>query len=422
MERQGLSRASLARLARSAAPTLALVFGVLAGHANAQTANPVVEQGRYLAIAGNCVSCHTRQGGQLFAGGLPFDTPFGTLYSTNITPDPGTGIGKWSENDFVSALRSGVRPNGEHLYPAFPYTAFTKMSDADAHALFVYLKTLKPVQSAAPENKLRFPYSQRWLLRMWKALFFTEGRFIPDKSKPAQWNRGAYLVQALTHCDACHAARNFLGAEGADPVMSGGEYTAAVPGGEQRTWSTPNLTSAPVGLQSWSALDVTQYLKVGRNEFAETFGPMNEVIMNSTRNLSEADVQAMAAYLKSLPASNPESVAKASPDVMQSGETLYNVHCGTCHLPTGLGNQDENSGAKLAGSPVVQASNPASLINLIIYGPPLPNPPLPKRWKPMEGFGDKLADDEVAALATFMRATWGNTAGPVTADQVAKQR
>jgi mono/diheme cytochrome c family protein len=149
---------------------------------------------------------------------------------------------------------------------------------------------------------------------------------------------------------------------------------------------------------------------------------MNEVIMNSTRNLSEADVQAMAAYLKSLPASAAESVAKASPDVMQSGETLYNVHCGTCHLPTGLGNQDENSGAKLVGSPVIQASNPASLINIIIYGPPLPNPALPKRWKPMEGFGDKLADDEVAALATFLRATWGNTAGPVTADQVAKQR
>jgi mono/diheme cytochrome c family protein len=417
-----LSRGSLSRLAHSVALILALAAGTLAGPANAQTADPVVEQGRYLAIAGNCVSCHTRQGGQLFAGGLPFDTPFGTLYSTNITPDPGTGIGKWSEKDFLGALRSGLRPNGEHLYPAFPYTAFTKLSDADAHALFVYLKTLKPVQSAAPENKLRFPYSQRWLLGMWKTLFFTEGRFVSDKSKPTQWNRGAYLVQALTHCDACHAARNFLGAEGADPVMSGGEYTAAVPGGEQRTWSTPNLTSAPVGLQSWSAEDITQYLKVGRNAFAETFGPMNEVIMNSTRNLSEADVQAMAAYLKSLPASAAESVAKASPDVMQSGETLYNVHCGTCHLPTGLGNQDENSGARLVGSPVIQASNPASLINIIIYGPPLPNPALPKRWKPMEGFGDKLADDEVAALATFLRATWGNTAGPVTADQVAKQR
>jgi mono/diheme cytochrome c family protein len=175
-------------------------------------------------------------------------------------------------------------------------------------------------------------------------------------------------------------------------------------------------------LQSWSVQDITDYLKTGRNAFAETFGPMNEVIMNSTRNLTESDVQAMATYLKSLPPSQPESVSKASADVMQSGETLYNVHCGTCHLPTGLGSQEESSGARLAGSPVVQASNPASLINVIIYGPQLPNPPLPKRWKPMEGFGDKLADDEVAALATYLRATWGNNASPVTADQVSKQR
>ncbi len=399
-----------------------LAVGALAGRAHAQTTDAVAERGRYLAIAGNCVSCHTQAGGQPFAGGLAFETPFGTLFSTNITPDPTTGIGKWSEKDFLGALRRGVRPNGDHLYPAFPYTAFTKLSDEDAHALFVYLKTLPPVQSAAPENKMRFPYSQRWLLGMWKMLYFTEGRFVSDKSKPAQWNRGAYLVQALGHCDACHAPRNFLGAESSDPVMSGGEYTAAVPGGEQKTWSTPNLTPAADGLHSWSVQDIADYLKTGRNQFADVFGPMNEVIMNSTRNLTDADVQAMATYLKGLPPSKPESVSKASADVMQNGETLYNVHCGTCHLPTGLGNQDENSGARLAGSPVVQASNPASLINVILYGPQLPNPPLPKRWKPMEGFGDKLEDEEVAALATFLRATWGNSASPVSAGQVAKQR
>jgi len=296
------------------------------------------------------------------------------------------------------------------------------LTDADAHALFVYLKSLPPVNSPAPQNMMHFPYNQRWALGVWKTLFFTDGRFVAEKSKPAQWNRGAYLVQALAHCDACHAPRNFLGAESADLVMSGGEYTAAVPGGEQKLWSTPNLTSAPAGLQSWSVQDITEYLKTGRNAFTETYGPMNEVIMNSTRNLSDSDVQAMAVYLKSLPASKPESVSKPGADVMQAGETLYNVQCGTCHLPTGLGNQDENSGARLAASPIVQASNPASLINTIIYGPPLPNPPLPKRWKPMEGFGDKLEDDEIAALSTFLRATWGNSASAVTADQVAKQR
>ena len=422
MERQGLSYSSLARPWYSAALTLGLAVGLLSGRAHGQAPDPVAEQGHYLAIAGNCVSCHTHPGGRPFAGGLEFDTPFGTLYSTNITPDPGTGIGKWSEQDFVSALRSGVRPDGQHLYPAFPYTAFTKVSDADAHALFVYLRTLPPVQAVAPENKLRFPYSQRWLLGMWKMLYFTQGRFVPDKGKTAQWNRGAYLVQALTHCDACHAARNFVGAEGSDPVMSGGEYTAAVSADEQRMWATPNLTSAHTGLQSWSAQDLTDYLKIGRNSFAETFGPMNEVIMNSTRNLSNSDVQAIAAYLKSLPASPAESIAKPSAALMQSGENLYTVNCGTCHLPTGLGNQDENSGARLVGIPAVQASNPASLINVIIYGPQLPDPPLPKRWKPMEGFGDKLADDEIAALATFLRNSWGNTGTAVTADQVAKQR
>jgi mono/diheme cytochrome c family protein len=175
-------------------------------------------------------------------------------------------------------------------------------------------------------------------------------------------------------------------------------------------------------LQSWSAQDLTDYLKIGRNSFTETFGPMNEVIMNSTRNLSDSDVQALAAYLKSLPARPAESIAKPSADLVQSGENLYNINCGTCHLPTGLGNQDENSGASLVGSPAIQASNPASLINVIIYGPQLPDPPLPKRWKPMEGFGDKLADDEIAALATFLRNSWGNTGTALTADQVAKQR
>lgn len=410
-------RRVMQQLASIAVLSAAWVTGV-----HAQAADPAVEMGRYLAVAGNCISCHTQEGGRPFAGGLAFQTPFGILYSSNITPDPTTGIGKWSEAEFLRALRGGVRPNGEHLYPAFPYTAFTKISDADAHALYVYMKTVTPVNAAPPENKMHFPYNQRWALGTWKMMFFTEGRFVIDKGKPAQWNRGAYLVQALTHCDACHAPRNFLGAESSDLVMSGGEYTAAVPGGEQRLWSTPNLTSAPNGLHSWSVQDLAQYLKTGRNSFTETYGPMNEVIMNSTRNLSEADVQAMAVYLKSLPASKPEAISKPSPEAMQVGETLYNVQCGTCHLPTGLGNQDENSGARLAGSPIVQASNPASLINTIIYGPPLPNPPLPKRWKPMEGFGDKLADDEIAALATFIRASWGNEADAVTADQVAKQR
>ena len=384
--------------------------------------NALVERGHYIATAGNCVSCHTREGGEPFSGGLAFNTPFGTIYSTNITPSPQTGIGSWSEQDFRYAVRKGVRPGGQHLYPAFPYTAFTKLSDADISALYAYLKTLEPVNYAAPANELDFPYNQRWALGIWKILYFQEGAFVADKSRSAQWNRGAYLVESLGHCSSCHSPRNFLGAERADLAMTGGEYSDKVADGTVRSWSAPNLTSAPTGLAAWPVAELAAYLKTGRNAFAETYGPMNEVIMNSTRHLGDDDVLAMATYLKSLPAKQAAAGSGASAEVMQTGSSLYDVNCGTCHLPTGLGGDAENSGARLAGNPVVQASNPASLINIILHGPRLPDPPLPKRWKPMEGFGDKLSDEEVAALASFVRGSWGNKAGAVSADQVAKQR
>ncbi|HEY0341933.1 MAG TPA: cytochrome c, partial [Steroidobacteraceae bacterium] len=333
-----------------------------------------------------------------------------------------TGIGRWSREDFSRAVREGVSPGGEHLYPAFPYTAFTKLSDADVAALYAYFKTVRAAKSAAPPNEMRFPYNQRWALGLWKKLYFEQGRFTADQGKSAEWNRGAYLVQALGHCGACHSPRNFVGAESTDKAMAGGEYTDKVPGGELRLWSTPNITPAAVGLRSWSVDDLAAYLKTGRNSFAETFGPMNEVIVNSTRNLSDADVHAMATYLKGLPAHEAEAAGAPGAEVLQTGENLYSVNCGTCHLPTGLGSTDERSGARLAGSPVVQAGSPAALINVILYGPQLAEPPLAKGWKPMEGFGDKLADDEVAALSTYLRNAWGNKGAAVTVEQVAKQR
>jgi mono/diheme cytochrome c family protein len=423
VEREGLScRFPARRILTATALVVFLGTAPVAPVVAAESAAARMERGHYLATAGNCTSCHTREGGQPFTGGLAFATPFGTLYSTNITPDVDTGIGKWSEQEFARAIRAGVRPNGEHLYPAFPYPAFTKLTDEDVAALFAYLRSLAPVKYAAPANELRFPFNQRWTLGMWKMLYFVEGRFTPDVARSAEWNRGAYLVEGLGHCGACHSPRNFLGAESSDLAMSGGEYSDKVAEGTVRSWSTPNLTAAPDGLRSWPIEDLAAYLKTGRNTFAETYGPMNEVIMNSTRHLSDADVHAMATYLKGLPGNKVKAPANANADVLQAGETLYNVHCGTCHLPTGLGGDAESSGARLAGNPVVQAGNPASLINIILYGPQLPNPPLPKRWKLMEGFGDKLADDEVAALASFLRSAWGNVGGAVSTDQVAKQR
>lgn len=388
----------------------------------ADTDTGAVERGRYLATAGNCVSCHTTEGGQPFAGGLAFETPFGKIYSTNITSDAETGIGSWTEEQFAKSLREGVRANGDHLYPVFPYTSFTKITDADAAALYAYFKSIPAVSAENPQNELSFPFNQRALMGAWKMLFFTEGAYTPDSAKPADWNRGAYLVEALGHCSACHSPRNFLGAESSSMAMTGGEYIDKVHSGELRPWSAPNLTSASNGLGSWPVEEITAYLKTGRNTFAETFGPMNEVIMNSTRHLSDADVQAMAAYLKGLPANEGTLASAAKDDVLQTGAAVYDVHCGTCHLPTGLGGQNEDAGARLAGSPVVQASNPASLINVILYGPQPPNPPLPKRWKAMEALGDKLSDDEVAAVASYLRNAWGNKGGAVTADQVAAQR
>jgi mono/diheme cytochrome c family protein len=381
-----------------------------------------IEKGKYLALAGNCASCHTAPGGGFMAGGLAFETPFGTIHSTNITPDTDTGIGSWSAAQFFVSMRHGVRPDGEHLYPVFPYTAFTKLSDDDLLALFAYFRSIPPVRQETPENELSFPFDRRSLLAFWKGMYLDARAFQPDSAQGEDWNRGAYLVEALAHCSACHSPRNVLGAEKSDRAMAGGVYLDKVRSGAVRPWSAPNLTSAAGGLGLWPVEDVAAYLKTGQNAYVETFGPMNEVIMNSTRHLTTADVNAMAVYLKSLPAHEPAASPAVGKSLLGMGRTVYNLHCGTCHLPTGLG--DEESAPRLAGgSLVVQASDPASLINVILYGPELPDPPLPtKRRKNMEEFQYLLTDEEVAAVATYVRSNWGNAAGEVTAEQVAAQR
>jgi mono/diheme cytochrome c family protein len=381
-----------------------------------------IERGQYLAIAGNCSSCHTTASGEFMAGGLAFETPFGTIYSTNITPDPDTGIGNWTGQEFLDSMRHGVRPNGEHLYPVFPYTAFTKVSDEDAAALFAYLKSIPGVKQAATENDVSFPFNMRSLMGIWKAMFFEAGEYVADDSQSHEWNRGAYLVDALAHCSACHSPRNILGAEDSDRAMAGGAYVDRVRSGAMRPWVAPNLTSAPRGLSLWPAEEVAAYLKTGRNTFLETFGPMNEVIMNSTRHLSDADIEAMGVYLKDLPPHELAAGARPEDTVMGRGRTIYNLHCGTCHLPTGLG--ASNMGPRLnAGSLVVQAEDPASMINVILYGPELPDSGLPPKWRnPMDEFQYLLDDDEVAAVASYIRNSWDNEAGRVTADQVSRQR
>lgn len=374
-----------------------------------------IERGEYLVRAANCVSCHTAPGEAVFAGGVPFPTDFGTIYSTNITPDKATGIGGWTYEQFAGAMRRGVRPDGQHLYPAFPYTSFTKIEDADLQALYAYFMSLRPVRAPARSNDLKFPYNQRELLGVWKALYLEEGRYVPDATRSAQWNRGAYLVEALAHCSACHSPRNFLGAEKADALYTGGVLQETDDERGMVVRAAPNLASSPHGLGAWSEDDIAAYLKVGINSRTRLMGTMNEVVLNSTRYLTDADTRAMAIYFKSLP---PIARSASRPDrkVMELGARQYDIHCGTCHLPTGLGSND--TAPPLAGSVLAQAPDPSSLISLVINGPRLPQeaPSADWRarpWQSMTPFAQKLSDEQAAALLTYVRNSWGNAAGVV---------
>lgn len=381
-------------------------------------------RGEYLTSAGNCVSCHTSDNGRPFAGGLAFETPYGTIYSTNITPDADTGIGQWSLDEFTLAMRQGERPDGEHLYPVFPYTSFTSISDEDIADIYAYLKTVAPVKSSPPQNDLDFPYNQRWALGIWKFLFLEDRRFEPEPAQSAEWNRGAYLVQALGHCGECHTPRNFLGATDADLAMTGGTYMERVEG-KLSAWSAPNLTAASSGLAMWSSEDIAEYLKLGFSHRAGVFGPMNKVVVNSTRHLSTEDVSAVATYLKSLPANARVSAEPAPDEVLRAGAIQYDIHCGTCHLPTGEGSGE--TGPPLVGSPVVLDADPSSLINITLYGAQLPETApstewQARGWKRMEAYANKLSDEQTAALLSYMRSAWGHESGAVSREQVATQR
>ena len=381
----------------------------------------VVARGAYLATAGNCAGCHTTEQGAALAGGHAFQTPFGVLHSTNITQDPEAGIGAWSLDDFARAMRSGKRPNGEHLYPAFPYTAYTQLEDADIAALFAYLRTIPADSTIAPDNDLRFPYSQRWLLRLWKALYLQEGPRERTGTDALQ-ARGAYLVEALSHCSACHSPRSGLGAEREDAHLAGGSYTDHVPGGASVRWSAPNLTSDARGLGLWSEDEIAAYLRSGRNRHVEVFGPMRAVVLASTRHLSEDDQRAMARYLANVPARAEPTAPAADRRTLGRGRTVYNLHCGTCHLPTGEG--DAEMAPRLdRGSLIVQDSDPAALLNVILYGPALAMRASGSPWRtPMDHYRYELDDEEIAAVATYVRNSWGNAAGVVLPAAVAAQR
>ena len=387
--------------------------------AEAQEADTPEARGLYLATAGSCRTCHTAEGGEPYAGGVAFETNFGVIYSTNITPDTDAGIGAWTQAQFVTAMHEGESADGTKLYPVFPYPSFTKVTEDDLEDIFAFLKTVPASSSTAPENKMRFPF-KRGLMGIWNTLHFESGRYAPDDTQTVEWNRGAYLVEGLGHCGSCHTPRNALGGSQEDKALSGGTYLDEVEDGLLRPWSAVNLTSAPDGLAAWSVEDIDSYLKTGHGDPAGTFGPMNEVITQGTSQLDASDTRAMAVYLKSLPPIERARHHEMNAANHRAAELLYTIHCGTCHLPTGLG--DPSIGPALAGSSVVQAEDPASLINSIIYGATVPAPAPPHAWETMEAFGDKLDDDEIALLSTYMRSSWGNRGGKVTEADVEKQR
>ena len=328
---------------------------------DASIAASMIARGKYLADAGDCVSCHTRPGGPPFAGGVPFSTPAGTLYSSNITSDPETGIGKWKGEDLRRAMHEGVGADGHRLYPAFPYTSFTKVSDEDVDSIYAFLRTIAPVHYSPPVND--FLFRQRWGLFVWNDLFFTSGRFQEDHARSQEWNRGAYLVEGPGHCGACHSPRNLLLAEVAAQAYAGGSFQEKVADDKFRRWSAVNLTQSPDGLGAWSLTDIAKYLKTGVSSRAGSFGPMNDVIVNSLRYLTAEDIHAIAVYLKSLPPRSSGVARRTSADV-KDGPAIYKSRCEECHMSSGRGGMF--SGPPLAASAVAQADDPASLINIIL--------------------------------------------------------
>ncbi|PYD81723.1 alcohol dehydrogenase [Komagataeibacter oboediens] len=371
-----------------------------------------IERGRYLAIAGDCLACHTTPGGKPFAGGLDLKTPFGIITTSNITSDRETGIGSWTLQQFDSAVRHGKSPKG-YLYPAMPYPAYAKITDTDLADLWEYIRTIPPVRNAAVTNKLPFPYNIRALMIGWNLLFLDRTPFAPDPSKSAQVNRGAYLVEGLEHCGTCHTTKNFLG----------GDTRATYQGTSLQGWYAPDLSNNPhTGLGRWSADDLVTYLRSGTNRFTAASGPMTETIENSTQHLSDVDLQAIAAYFKSLP---PRAAAAPAPlpatnAQMVTGAREFIVQCSACHVSSGAGIR--NMIPTLQDNPAVNAPDPDSLLNIVLRGTNGPMTAANPTGAAMPAFGWKLHDDQIAAILTYIRNSMGNAAPAVQPADVARAR
>ncbi len=382
------------------------------GECAAEPSAEAIARGKALVISGDCASCHTADPAKPFAGGKRIETPFGGITSPNLTPDRDTGLGAWSDDEFVRALRYGVGRDGTHYYPAFPYPNFTKLIRDDILAIRAYLATLAPVSNTAPPPHLRWPLNYRILMRGWNWLFFKPGILVPDQSKTAEWNRGRYLVEGAAHCGACHTPKNIFGADKRGQAYGGGMVQGMF---------APRLDAAERGgLKSWSVEDIVEYLQSGRNGRSHAGELMSEVVVNSTSKMSDADVRAIAVYLKDLPAGTPEpAVTPPPPQQMADGQRIYRSGCIACHEVDGSG--APRIYPPLPGNANLQSADPTSTLRIILDGATTVTTPRAPNKGSMPSY-PKLSDQEIADVATYIRNSWGNAAPAVTPEQVAKAR
>jgi mono/diheme cytochrome c family protein len=389
---------------------------------------PQIVRGEYLARAADCIACHTVAGGKPFAGGLPFKLPFGTLYSSNITADKATGIGNYSDDDFVRALHDGIRHDGKRLYPAFPYTSYSQLSRDDALAIKAYLFSLPGVSQPTPQPQLMFPFNQRWAMGFWNAVFFRSARFEPVAGKPAAWNSGAYLAIALAHCAECHTPRNIGFA-----LDHRNELGGAVVNG----WQAPNITAdREHGIGAWSDADLYQYLRSGHaHGHGSAAGPMGEAVENSLQYLHPDDLQALITYLRSVPPragdkpttidARPASAARSGPYApsrnlpagLQEGLRLFEGSCASCHQWNGDGQQ--SSYAALLGARSVNDPSGRNVTQMILHGVKMR---IGSEEVAMPSFGAAFTDEEIAQLSNYVIFQFGGKQGRTTAATVAAQR
>ena len=378
----------------------------------------LLARGEYLTRAGNCRGCHTARGGAAYAGGRGIETPFGTVVAPNLTPDPETGLGRWSNDDFWRALHDGRSRDGRLLYPAFPYPNYTRVVRADADAMFAYLRSVTPVVHPNAPHSLAFPFSLQPALAVWRALYFEPGVFRPDPSRSAAWNRGAYLVEGLGHCNACHSRRNVLGAPAGPLDLAGGLIPV-------QNWYAPSLTSVDESsVADWQTRHVIDLLKTGISARGMVMGPMTEVVQNGTQFLGETDLAAMAQFLKSLPPTRSAFAARAAPapnaEAKARGARLYKDHCAQCHGEDGRG--VPAAYPALAGSRAVTMDPPANLVHVVLQGGFPPSTTGNPRPFGMPPFATVLSNQDVADLLTFVRNDWGNRAAEVTTLEVSRYR